>query len=337
MRALFFLLMGWVVALQCGAATIAEDFSSNPLQHGWEIFGDTNLFQWDSTNQDLAVTWDSSQSNSYFHHPLGTVVTRNDDFSIGFDLRIKDVGPGSDPGKTGPFELAVGLLNLGEATRTNFLRGTGSGSPDLVEFDYFFAGYYPGYPFLISATTMPVFVSNRNKFAPVDYSSYEQELPLDETVRISMSYTAENQTLVMQITTTNGFPLFTVPDVVLTNIYGSQFTALDDFRVDTISVSSYSDTGAFGSSILSHGTVANLAVSVPPPPIQNMRGAFSGGIWQVQFLSRTNWLYTLERTTNAQTWSGVSDAFPGNGTNLVLEDNPPTESQALYRIRATRP
>src|ERR1019366_3157399 len=92
------------------AATITENFSTNPLQHGWQIFGDTNLFQWDSVNQNLAVTWDSSQPNSYFYHPLGTILTRNDDFSVAFDLQLNDA-EASGYG----FELAVGFLNLAEA------------------------------------------------------------------------------------------------------------------------------------------------------------------------------------------------------------------------------
>jgi hypothetical protein len=111
---------------------IAENFSANPLQNGWQIFGNTNLFQWDSTNHNLAVTWDSSQTNSYFYHPLGTVVTRNDDFSVAFDLRIDDAAIGGYG-----FELAIGLFNLADATCPNFFRGTGYDSPNLVEFDYF--------------------------------------------------------------------------------------------------------------------------------------------------------------------------------------------------------
>ena len=39
------------VAARSGATTIAENFTNNPLQDGWQVFGDTNLFQWDSTNQ----------------------------------------------------------------------------------------------------------------------------------------------------------------------------------------------------------------------------------------------------------------------------------------------
>ena len=43
------------------AVTLTEDFSTDPMQNGWQVFGDTNLFTWDSTNQNLAVTWDSTQ------------------------------------------------------------------------------------------------------------------------------------------------------------------------------------------------------------------------------------------------------------------------------------
>ena len=65
-----------------------ENFSADPLQNGWQIFGDTNLFQWDSTNQNLDVTWDSSQTNSYFYNPLGTILAKSDDFSLSFDLQL---------------------------------------------------------------------------------------------------------------------------------------------------------------------------------------------------------------------------------------------------------
>ena len=65
-----------------------------------------------------------SQTNSYFFHPLGDYVTRNDDFSIAFDLRLNDIASGVEPGKTGPMELGFGLLNFtAAATCTNFMRG----------------------------------------------------------------------------------------------------------------------------------------------------------------------------------------------------------------------
>ena len=106
------------------------------------MFGDTNLFDWNSTNQNLRVTWDSSQPNSYFYHPLGAQFTRYDDFSVEFDLRLNDIASGVEPGKTGPLEIGFGFLNFAGATSTNFMRGAWGGAPNVAEFDYYPSGYY---------------------------------------------------------------------------------------------------------------------------------------------------------------------------------------------------
>src|ERR1051325_6612720 len=49
--------------------SVFEDFRFNPLTNGWKVFGQTNLFAWNATNQNLEVIWDSSKSNSYFYKP----------------------------------------------------------------------------------------------------------------------------------------------------------------------------------------------------------------------------------------------------------------------------
>jgi hypothetical protein len=83
--------------------------------------------------------------------------------------------------------------------------------------------------------------------------------------------------------------------------------------------------------------VDNFVVTVPPPPIQNLSGCFSHSNWQAQFISRSNWIYTLERTTNFVSWTDASIVTSGNGTNLFLPDtNAPTD-KAFYRIRAEKP
>src|SRR5260221_6239186 len=72
----------WLTTISMsGNVTISEDFATNPLLRDWSVFGDTNLFRWNATNQNLEVTWDSSRSNSYFHLPLGNILARADDFS----------------------------------------------------------------------------------------------------------------------------------------------------------------------------------------------------------------------------------------------------------------
>src|ERR1043165_9576725 len=97
-----------LVQTSANAVTFSQNFSTMPFTNGWSVFGDTNLFQWSSANQNLAVTWASTKSNSYFYLPLGTTLTRNDDFIIEFDLNLSDIASGVEPGKTGPLQLGFG-------------------------------------------------------------------------------------------------------------------------------------------------------------------------------------------------------------------------------------
>jgi hypothetical protein len=321
----FFFLSGLVAASICGAATFTEDFSADPLQDGWQIFGDTNLFYWDSTNQNLAVTWDSSQTNSYFYRPLGTILAKSDDFSLSFDLQLSDIAIGVNPAKTDTFELAVGFINFTSATNTNLERGTGRnsthGALNTCEFDYFPDSGY-------GATISPTIISSNNQFATT--FAFPFALDPGALFHVTMNYTASNKTLYATMTR-NGAPFAagSIPDVLL----GSSFS---DFRFDQFAIINWSDAGADGS-LLAHGTVDNLVVTVPPPPVQNLTGAFSNNIWQAQFISRTNWLYTLERTADFISWSGVSSPTSGNGTNLFLPDTNAISSRSFYRVRADRP
>src|SRR4029077_5471824 len=85
--------------ISSGAATITEDFATNPLGRDWRIFGDSNLFTFNLTNQNLSVIWDSSRSNSYYYLPLRTILSRMDDFALALDLELIDVAAGVNPNK----------------------------------------------------------------------------------------------------------------------------------------------------------------------------------------------------------------------------------------------
>lgn len=324
-------------AARCGAVSFTEKFAADPSLDGWQIFGQTNLFQWDSTNRRLNITWDSTQTNSFFYHPLGMTVTRNDDFSIAFDLQLSDIASGVEPGKTGPMQLGFGLLSLTNATSTNFMRGSFGSAPDVAEFDYYTYGYYEfdGIVYPATNTTTPSFISGVDSFdySPSDLTPYDYVLPTNQWIHIEFSYTASNQTAVV-IITTNGLPIGALPPLVLTGANG--FLDSDNFAVDTFSISSYSSIGDNYDSVLAHGSVANVSVTVPPPA-QNLAGAFSNGVWQAQFNDHTGWLYTLERSTNLLSWATVSAAVAGNGTNLFLLDTNPPVGNAWYRVNAERP
>ena len=320
MRLAQFFLSGLIMTavLPGGAAVIQENFSAGPLEQGWQVFGDTNLFQWDSLNQTLAVTWDSSRPNSLFYRPLGTVLAVDDDFSVAFDLQLADAKA------TGFFELAVGLLRFSDATSTNFSRGAAV-SPNLFEFDYFPDG---GFGPSVDATLadMTVSATNTRGF----YFAYDV-LPLASgvTYHIVITHVA-GQPALSGAVSTDGQPYTALPQT-----FSGPIT---DFRLDTISVTSYSAANdPFGDSILAHGVVDNLVVTLPPPPVQNLTGAVSDNVWEASFLSRTNWLYTLERTTDLQSWTNVLPVTPGNGTNLLLSDPNPPVGRGFYRVRANRP
>jgi len=189
-------LAGLFIVSIANATTITQNFSADPQGAGWKIFGNTNQFHWNSTNQNLEVTWDSAQSNSYFYHALGTTLSRSDDFSIEFDLLLKDAASGTEPGKTGGMEFGIGFLNLGNATSTNFMRGVFGGAPSLAEFDYFPPGYYDfgGMIYDVAATTTPTLIStNSFDYAPTVFAPYEFELPTNLVVHVSMNYTARTR------------------------------------------------------------------------------------------------------------------------------------------------
>ena len=310
-----------LAALETGAARIQEDFSTDPLAHGWQIYGQNTLFHWNTTNQNLEVTWDSSQQNSYFHLPLGVTLDKNDDFSFEFNLVLNSIAFGVDPQHPYTFEFALGLLNLQSATSPSLERGSGinatHGPRNIVEFDYFPDSGY-------GATVSPTIISSNNQWATV-FSLFTMDL--GAVFHVAMSYTASNQTLTTTMTK-NGEPFGPIDSVVLDGSF-------NDFQVDHFALESYNDTGADGS-ILATGIIDNIQINVPPPPVQNIAGHFTNGVWEVTFQSRTNWGYTLERTANLQSWTSASSLAPGTGELLQLQDPAPAAQSASYRVRAQR-
>lgn len=302
---------GCSVLSSASAATFTEDFSTDPSQHGWHAFGTAGLFHWDSTNHNLAVTWDSSQTNSYFYHSLGTILTTNDDFSLEFDLQLSR----ADTMNYGS-ELAVGFLRFADATGGDFPRTSGS-SPNVAEFDYF-----P--PSLIAPSIDATLIDRSNNF----YFAYAAApLNTGQTYRIRLTHAPGESTINGQVLT-NGQTYTS-----LTNVFGA--TAAD-FRLDIVAVASYQDDG-FGDTLLALGTVDNFVLTLPPPPVQDFGGTLSNGIWRGQFLSQNGWLYTLERTLDLQTWTAASTTTAGNGGIVVLQDANAATGLAFYRVRAERP
>jgi hypothetical protein len=320
-------LAGWFVVYgNLLAGVLQQDFSADPATAGWKRFGNTNLFVWDPAGQQLRVTWDSSQTNSYFYHSLGTVLARDDNFSLEFDLRLQDIATTTKPG---PFEIAVGFINLANATSSNLWRGSGvnatNGARNILEFDYFPAGYYPDFG-NVDPSVSPTVVSQDNGFA-VGFALLE--LTNNHLFHVTLNYSSSNATLHTTLTM-DGAQFGPVGDVLLDPNFS-------DFRLDSVAVSSYSDYGDDFDSVLAHGTLDNIVVRTPEPPVQNISGMFSNAVWQVQFANRSNWLYTVETTADFRSWTPVSAPVNGNGTTLTIPEPTPRGPAAFFRVSAQRP
>ncbi|MCI0533686.1 MAG: hypothetical protein L0Z50_00510 [Verrucomicrobiales bacterium] len=320
-----------MAAVSPSALTMTQDFSSNPLAHGWKLFGDASLLQWNAANQNLQVTWDSSRSNSYLQLPLGTIISRYDDFRVELDLVLNDFQGGINLTKPGPMQLAFGFQNRADAESTNFNRGTGANSPNLVEFNFFpDTGFGP--------TVWPAVISTNSEFNYNGSGDFQLfDLPVGVAMRIVLAYTASNQTITTSIRT-NGVLVGPVASAQIGSTFGG--TPFTQFKVDTLAISSYSDLGLapgpYAGSLLAHGVIDNLVVTFPPPPIQHGQSGLTAGEWQHSFISRTNWNYTLQATTNFQSWINVDAPRAGTGGQLQLNDASAGSFNArFYRISTT--
>ena len=327
MRHLAWMLLWFAAALPSRAAAITENFATDPALREWREFGDTSLFHWNATNQHLEVTWDSSRTNSLFYRPLQTVLTRTDDFSFGFDLRLHDITIGVNTSKPYTFEIAIGFCRFNSITNQNFFRGAGTslafGPRNLVEFDYF-----PDSGF--GATVAPTAVANTNAIRFSD--NHPLELTTDDLFRVDMTYTASNQVL-RTVMTRNGSAFGPIRDLSL--------VGFPDFRVDTFAVISYSDAmqspPQFAGSILSHGVIDNVTWNVPDFSLTAFRGDFTNRGFGVEFDAKSNWVYRLERTSDFVDWSLVRERPAVANGLMLLEDTEIPPTRAFYRVVADRP
>jgi hypothetical protein len=323
-------ILPWVIAaLPVRAAVFEETFVTDPTARGWRTFGDTSLFNWNSTDQNLEVTWDSSRSNSYFHVPLGTTLTKGDSFSFSFDVRLGDIRLGHTPNKPHEFQIAMGLFNYASATRTNFFVGSGTSSlygiRNAVEFNYFpDAGFGDTFATIVASTNNDIYYAH----------NIDLHMTPGDTFRLVLSYTASDQIL-RTSATRNGLPFGLPPNQILSDL---SLAGRKDFRADSFGIISYSDAGQgfFPGSVLAHGTVDNVQLVVPEPPVSSLHLSFAKSAWHAQFMSATNWSYTLERSADLVSWSPASPAAAGTGAALSLQDAETPVPNAFYRVRAER-
>lgn len=316
----------WLLApIALMGASFSDDFATAPTR--WREHNPGSV-RWDETNANLAVTWDSRGTNSFFYFPLGTTLTRADSFSFEFTLRIDDLMLGIDPAKRYTFQLAAGFLNLAQAKRPEFFRAAGvnaaHGPRSMVEFCYFPESG------IIDPTIGPIIASTNNQIA---FShTHPVELEMGATYRVKMSFDAATQTLTTEMEH-NGEPFGQAPNnTIQPLVYGANF---GDFRIDAFSIHSYSDAGQtspqFAGSLLAHGVIDDVKLTWPAPPEIKIAGRFEEGAWVVSFEPTASWSYSLERSIDFEFWDEV-DSGPGPD----LRDSDPPDTGAFYRVVASR-
>ena len=301
-----------------------ENFSTNPSQRGWNIFGDTNLFTWNADHLD--VTWDSSRSNSYFRLPLPTIATARDNFFVSLEFVLHEIQAGLRPDFPGAMQLAFGFQNRADADQPGFIRGTGADSPNLVEFNFFpDTGFGPtAWPLIVFSNSVVNYNGNG------DFSKFE--LPIGVPMNIALQYTASNRTVSLAVRT-NGVLVGPIVDAPIAS-------EENGFEVDAFAISSYSEAGQspnFPGSIFARGTVDNFAFIAPQPSIRAARGSRMDGEWQHEVLSLPGWIYVLEASEDLAAWNEIAPNVAGTGDWIILRaaDSPP-RPRRFFRIKAIR-
>ena len=292
----------------------AEDFSVDPLVSSWVVHGDESLFEWNAEAGVLAVTWDSEKPNSGFHRPLGLVLTEADAFAFTFDIALDEVKVGHLDGQPYTFEVAVGLVDIESAKADGLSRGTGSDSPNLVEWNYF-----PDTGF--GATVSPAIASGKSQFAAG--FTFPAALAAGEKYSVRMEYDPGERTL-KTFMLENSKAWKGIQSVKLQDDFSG-------FAVDAFSISSYTAKGT-ESSLFASGTVDNLAIAVDRSQPRIVGARLIDWQWRARTFGFATADYLLERSADLHDWQPVGNGVRSDGFYLRLIDEQSPDGGGFYRM-----
>ena len=292
----------------------AEGFSVDPLVSSWVVHGDESLFEWNAEAGVLAVTWDSEKPNSSFYRPLGLVLTEADAFAFKFDIALDEVKVGHLDGQPYTFEVAVGLVDIESAKGDGLSRGTGSDSPNLVEWNYF-----PDTGF--GATVSPAIASGKSQFAAG--FTFPAALAAGEKYSVRMEYDPGERTL-KTFMLENSKAWKGIQSVKLQDDFSG-------FAVDAFSISSYTAKGT-ESSLFASGTVDNLAIAVDRSQPRIVGARLIDGQWRARTFGFATADYLLERSADLHDWQPVGNGVRSDGFYLRLIDEETLDGGWFYRL-----
>ncbi len=306
-------LCGLVWRFTVVAGGLREDFATDPFSADrpaptrWQRVGDPSLYTWDATAGNLAVQWDSTRPNSFCVLPLGRKLAAADAFAVSLDLRIYIAGARANSGRTNPLQLSIAFIQLAKLPTGYPLRTVAGRAQDLLDFNFFpFADLGV---FGASAYVSPAAFGHTSAAY-----SFGNALDLaDGTVRhLTCSWDPGTRQFFTAITGAGQEPVApTEPPL----------PASDDFTVDALAIVNWSESATPHDSLLASGTLDNVLITLPTPPI-----AFTGPLLlgvdrrSVEFEGQVGYRYQLEASGDLIQWNDVGSSLPGQGTRLVLSD-----------------
>jgi len=291
-----------------------ESFATNPLANGWMLHGDESLFEWDAEAGALDVTWNSEKPNSYFYRPIGQTLTEKDSFAFTFQLTLNEVKAGHLDGQPYTFEVAIGLLNLETAKELGFMRGTGTDSPNLVEWDYF-----PDTGF--GATVSPALASSKSEFSAG--FTFPAELTKGKVYTVHMGYDGSTGVLKTEMLE-EGKPWKTIAEVKRKNAHAG-------FLVDTFSISNFTAKGS-ESSLLATGTIDELAIATSRSGPSFVDVHLDEGQWRARAFVVAPDDWQLQRSGDLRDWKSLDAVQKLSQFFMRFTDPEPVGRNQFYRI-----
>jgi len=291
-----------------------ESFATDPLANGWVLHGDESLFEWDAETGTLEVAWDSEKPNSYFYRPLGQSLTEKDSFAFTFQLTLDEVKAGHLDGQPYTFEVAIGLLNLEAAKEGGFMRGTGTDSPNLVEWDYF-----PDTGF--GATVSPAVASSKSEFSAG--FTFPAELTKGKVYTVRMEYDGSTGVLKSEMLE-DGKPWKSIAEVKRKNAHAG-------FLIDAFSISNYTAKGS-ESSLFATGTIDELAIATSRSGPSLVDVNLDDGRWRARAFVVAPDDWQLQRSGDLLIWKSLDAVRKTSQFFMRFADPETVGRNQFYRI-----
>lgn len=191
----------------------------------WILHGHPDTFSNAANSNPPVFNWNTEFPTSAVFIPLPHYLNQDSSIHLSTHFTLNSLNIDFVPNSFYGFEIALGLFNSTEVFTESFKRGTGTDSPNLIEWDYF-----PDTGF--GATVSPTITDSDSKFFST--FNFPIDLPIDADIEVELIYDP-SQTKLESVLKIDG-ELKAIKPVVLPE--GDGF---NDFLVNSAGFISYQD------------------------------------------------------------------------------------------------